>query len=160
MVVHQIRERVAHQKDGIKARANILVPHVCGEGHPVARMDLPVKEGFLSLMFPPSLQRVLEHLVGEICRSEGEAGSGAHLLDQHHGVDPSATGSIHDPCCLVLLEQIAEEVLVVGRPLLLLPDVEPPVLGSLAIGVLVLDPRQTHAWADLQQQRKWWQSQE
>merc|ERR1719209_1714330 len=136
MVIHKIREGVAHADDCIKATSrngNILL-----EGHPVPLLNHPVEERFLSSPVPPGFQRVLQHLVREVAGGEVEGGVAAHLLDQHDGVDPSAAGRIHDGRAVLLLQQVDQEGLVVGRPAGLLSDVESPVLGRLPVGILVL----------------------
>ena len=143
MVVDEVGERVAHADDGVVASARGL--HVLGQGHPVALLDGPVEEGLLPPPLPTQLEGVLQHLVGVVAGGEGEGGDLAHLLDQHHGVDAGAGGGVQDGVALLLLEGVDQEVLVVGRPVLLLADVEQPVLGGDAIGVLVGNARLSHA---------------
>merc|ERR1712130_454060 len=135
VVVNEMGEGVAHADDGIVASAGGL--HVLVEGHPVAFLDGPVKESLFPSTFPTKLERIVQHLVGEVAGGEREGGDLTHLLDQHHRVDSSAAGSIEDGVTLLLLQQVDQEVLVVGRPVLLLSDVEKPVLGSDSIRVLV-----------------------
>lgn len=135
MIVDEVGEGVAHADDGIVAGSRGL--HVLGQGHPVALLDGPVEEGLLPPTLPPGLQRVLQHLVREVTGSQGKGGHGAHLLDQHDGIDTGAGGGVKDSKALVLLQQVDEEVLVVGRPVLLLADVEEPVGGGDPVGVLV-----------------------
>merc|ERR1719187_1764188 len=134
-VVYEMREGVAHADDGIVASAGGL--HVLVEGHPVAFLDGPVEEGLLPPPLPTKLEGILQHLVREVTGCEREGGDLTHLLNQHHRVDTGAAGSIQDRVTLLLLQQVDEEVLVVGRPVLLLSDVEEPVLGGDAICVLV-----------------------
>ena len=136
MFIHQVGEGVAHADDGVEAsgrNGNILL-----EGQPVSLLDHPVEERLLSSTVPPGLKRILQHLVREVTGGEVEGRVAAHLLDQHDGVDPSATGRIHDGRAVLLLQQVDEEGLIVGRPAGLLSDVEPPVLGRLPVGILVL----------------------
>merc|ERR1719500_1170922 len=124
MVIHKIREGVAHADDSIKAtgrNGNILL-----EGHPVPFLNHPVEERLLSSPVPPGLQRILQHLVGEVTGGKVEGGVAAHLLDQHDRVNPSAAGRVHDGRAVLLLQQVDQEGLVVGRPSGLLSDVEPP----------------------------------
>merc|ERR1712130_366699 len=135
VVVYQMREGVAHADYGIVASAGGL--HVLVEGHPVAFLDGPVEEGLLPPPLPTKLEGILQHLVREVTGCEREGGDLTHLLNQHHRVDTGAAGSIQDRVTLLLLQQVDEEVLVVGRPVLLLSDVEEPVLGGDAIRVLV-----------------------
>merc|ERR1712233_21567 len=143
VVVNEMGEGVAHADDGIVASAGGL--HVLVEGHPVAFLDGPVKESLFPSTFPTKLERILQHLVGEVAGGEREGGDLTHLLDQHHRVDSSAAGSIEDGVTLLLLQQVDQEVLVVGRPVLLLSDVEKPVLGSDSIRVLVGNTGLSHA---------------
>merc|ERR1719341_1943964 len=143
MVVHEMRERVAHADDGIVASAGGL--HVLVEGHPVALLDGPVKERLLPSTLPTKLEGVLQHLVREVTGRERECRDLTHLLDQHHRVNTGAAGRIQDGVTLLLLKQVDQEVLVVGRPVLLLSDVEEPVLGGDAISVLVGHSGLSHA---------------
>merc|ERR1712055_88678 len=143
MVVHEMRERVAHADDGIVASAGGL--HVLVEGHPVALLDGPVKERLLPPALPTKLEGILQHLIGEVTGGERECRDLTHLLDQHHRVNTGAAGSVQDGVALLLLQQVDQEVLVVGRPVLLLSDVEEPVLGGDAIRVLVGHSGLSHA---------------
>merc|ERR1711970_849001 len=135
VVVHQMREGVAHADDGIVASTRGL--HVLVEGHPVAFLDGPVEERLLPPALPTKLEGILQHLVREVTGCERESRDLAHLLNQHHRVDTGAASSIEDGVTLLLLQQVDQEVLVVGRPALLLSDVEEPVLGGDAVRVLV-----------------------
>merc|ERR1719239_1341472 len=134
---------VAHADDGIVASAGGL--HVLVEGHPVALLDGPVKEGLLPPALPTKLEGIIQHLVGEVTGRERECRDLTHLLDQHHRVNTGAAGSVQDGVALLLLQQVDQEVLVVGRPVLLLSDVEEPVLGGDAIRVLVGHSGLSHA---------------
>merc|ERR1712150_111515 len=126
VVVNEMGEGVAHADDGIVASAGGL--HVLVEGHPVAFLDGPVKESLFPSTFPTKLERILQHLVREVAGGEREGRDLTHLLDQHHRVGSSAAGSIENGVTLLLLQQVDQEVLVVGRPVLLLSNVEEPVL--------------------------------
>merc|ERR1719187_2113596 len=143
VVVYEMREGVAHADDGIVASPGGL--HVLVEGHPVAFLDGPVEEGLLPPPLPTKLEGILQHLVREVTGCEREGGDLTHLLDQHHRVDTGAAGSIQDRVTLLLLQQVDQEVLVVGRPVLLLSDVEEPVLGGDAVCVLVGHSGLSHA---------------
>merc|ERR1711936_721216 len=143
VVVNEMGEGVAHADDGIVASAGGL--HVLVEGHPVAFPDGPVEESLLPSALPTKLEGILQHLVREVTGGEREGRDLTHLLDQHHGVDTCAAGSVEDGVTLLLLQQVDQEVLVVGRPVLLLSDVEEPVLGGDAIRVLVGHSGLSHA---------------
>merc|ERR1719209_678537 len=64
VVVHEMREGVAHADDGIVASTRGL--HVLVEGHPVAFLDGPVEEGLLPSPLPTKLEGILQHLVREV----------------------------------------------------------------------------------------------
>merc|ERR1712055_667104 len=77
VVVHQMREGVAHADDGIVASAGGL--HVLVEGHPVAFLDGPVKESLFPSTFPTELERILQHLVREVAGGEREGRDLTHF---------------------------------------------------------------------------------